>query len=65
MMLIDNKYELGSPVYLVTEPEQLLRVVTDIKIGLDGGLIYTLALGIESTQHYELELTKEKINGYI
>lgn len=65
MMLIDNKHELGDVVYLISDPEQYKRIITDIKIGLDGGLIYYLALGVESTQHYELELTKEKINGYI
>tara|TARA_R100001086_G_scaffold248463_1_gene185497 strand:- start:796 stop:990 length:195 start_codon:yes stop_codon:yes gene_type:complete len=57
-MLIDNKFELGSAVYLISEPEQFARIITDIKIGIDGSLLYYCALGIETTQHYELELSK-------
>lgn len=59
-MLIDNMFELGSVVYLISEPEQYARLITDIKIGIDGSLLYYCSLGVETTQHYELELTSEK-----
>lgn len=64
-MLIDNKYNLGQYVYLKTDPEQQVRIITDIRIGLDGGILYTIALGADTTNHYELEISKEKNNAYI
>ena len=64
-MLIDNKYNLGELVYLKTDPEQNKRMIVGIKICLDGGMYYSLSLGIEETNHYELEFTKEKDHAYL
>lgn len=57
MMVIQNKYELGQIVYLVTDEDQSPRMVTQIKIGADGGLIYQLSMGCDHTEHFELEIS--------
>lgn len=59
-MIIDNKLELGSIVYLKTDKEQDERMVTGIFIRPSGAIIYYLSLGTTETQHYEIELSDEK-----
>jgi hypothetical protein len=60
MMVIDNKYDLGQIVFLKTDVEQNQRIVTTIKVGADGGLIYQLALGKECSDHFEIEITENE-----
>lgn len=62
-MVIDNKYNLGDIVYLITDEEQEKRIVTQIKL-FPGGLIYQLAIGNEHSEHYEIEISKEKQLNY-
>lgn len=55
-----NKYNLGDIVYLVTDIEQLERMVTQIDFRLGGSIIYTLAQGTVETSHYEKEMCSTK-----
>ncbi len=61
--ILDNKYELGEIVYLITDPDKFGRMVTGIKACLDQSLVYELTLGTIVTFHYEQEIEKE--NKYI
>lgn len=58
-MVLDNQYQLGDLVYLKTDPDNHKRMVSAIKVGLDGGIIYTLSMGTQETLHYELEISGE------
>lgn len=53
-----NKYNLGQIVFLTTDTEQLPRIITSITFNLSG-LYYTLVQGINSTTHYEQEISPE------
>lgn len=58
--MLDNQYDIGDIVYLVTDEHQLARVVTAICIR--GNLItYELSCGSWTpTWHLELELSPSK-----
>jgi len=60
MMVIENKFELGELVYLKTDEDQKVRMVTKVSATLDGGLIYDLNCGSACTVHYEKEISEEK-----
>jgi len=54
-----NKYNLGEIVYLVTDIDQLPRMVT--KICFSGqGVTYQLCQGTNVDVHYEMEISTEK-----
>lgn len=58
-MEFKSKYGLAELVYLITDTDQLERMVTGVKFNLSG-TIYTLANGTNESFHYEAELSKEK-----
>jgi hypothetical protein len=51
---------LGELVYLLTDPDQLPRMVTGIKFTIDGGALFTLCQGTVDTDHYRKEIAKSK-----
>jgi hypothetical protein len=51
---------LGDLVYLLTDEEQVIRMVTSIKFTIDGGILYYIAAGTTETQHYRKEISKNK-----
>lgn len=59
-MVIDNKHSLGEVVFLLTDDEQLRRVVTAISVRSGSYITYWLSQGINETSHVETEITKEK-----
>jgi|JI61114DRNA_FD_contig_121_27001_length_1408_multi_2_in_0_out_0_2 hypothetical protein len=59
MMIIENKFNIGETVYLVTDEDQKPRIVTGINVTANG-LRYNLVNGITDTYHYELEMSSEK-----
>jgi len=59
-MVIDAKHKIGSVVYLLTDEEQCMRVVTGICIRSGGFISYELSLGDLTTWHVECEILKEK-----
>lgn len=60
MMIIDNKFNIGDIVYLVTDPEQTPRMITAIWVYASGNLRYELSYSEHSTSHYECEITPER-----
>lgn len=59
-MYINNKFNLGDVVYLITDTEQRPRIVTGIKVRMNELLVYELASICEETNHFEVEISKEK-----
>ena len=59
MMVIENKYNIGETVYLVTDVDQKPRIVTGINVTVTG-IRYNLVNGVTDTYHYELEMSAEK-----
>jgi len=55
-----KEYEIGSLVYLVTDPDQLQRMVTGYTERPGGFIIYYLSHGAEESTHYEIEIAKER-----
>lgn len=47
-------------VYLITDPEQLPRLVTAKIQALNGGVIWELSSGTETSRHYTKEISKQK-----
>lgn len=60
MMVIDNKFNIGDMVYLVTDADQLPRVITNIEIRPGNCLVYRLCIGASMSNHYEFEISAEK-----
>lgn len=58
-MVIDNRYEIGDMVYLVTDPDQLLRIVTSLRV-TKCDIIYTLSCGPSNCDAYDYEMSAEK-----
>lgn len=57
-MKIELKFPIGSCVYLKTDIEQSLRLVTHATISATG-ILYGLSLGSESSEHYDFEISKD------
>ena len=53
------KYNIGTFVFLRTDPEQMERMVVEIGIN-PNGISYVLALGDHLSRHYEIEVKDEK-----
>lgn len=61
MMVVDDKYPIGSVVYLSTDPEQHQRLVTGIMIRSGSYVQYELSIGDQvPCMAVEIEITKEK-----
>lgn len=59
MMVIENNYEFGDIVYLITDPDQRPRIVTGILC--NPGLIeYRLSCGTELSWQLECAISKER-----
>lgn len=59
MNVVDSKYEIGQSVYLKTDPSQLERLVFCIRV-YKNELLYELACGVTTSNHYDFEITTEK-----
>ncbi len=59
MMIIDNVHEIGDPVYLKTDPDQLLHIVTGITIRPNGLIEYKLSCDSSETTHFDVEISVE------
>ena len=60
-MVIDNKYNIGEVVYLLTDESQLKRIVVGIVIRSGVHVLYELACGEMRSYHIECEITKNKV----
>ncbi len=59
-MVIDNKYSIGDFVYLATDVEQTMRLITAITIYPGGHLNYSLTLCTDTSEHYDFEITADE-----
>lgn len=59
-MVIDNKFEIGDTVYLVTDTEQHPGLIISIKIFKGGEYLYEVIRGTVSSMHYDFELSTQK-----
>lgn len=57
-MVIENKFDIGDIVYLVTDPDQIRRIITGITIR-PTGILYEVSLGATDSDHYDFELSLE------
>lgn len=57
--ILDNKYEIGETVYLVTDPEQIPRMIYCFLV-FRNEILYKVACGVTSSDHYDFELSTEK-----
>jgi hypothetical protein len=57
---IDNEYNIGDPVYLKHDVDQLERQVVRIIVNPALVLQYDLACGEEASTHYYFEISKDK-----
>ena len=60
-MYIDEKHKIGSVVYLLTDEDQLKRVVTGIVVRSGNYIEYELSCGIERSYHVETEISTSKV----
>lgn len=60
MIVIDNEFEIGELVYLKTDDDQKIRLVTAIKVCPDDSYLYELVCGALQSFHYDFEITREK-----
>lgn len=60
MMLLNNKYNIGEYVYLVTDSDQIPRLVVGINILPGYLLVYEVQVGITNSSHYDFELSAEE-----
>lgn len=58
-MIIDNKFNFGQMVYLVTDTEQLKRIVIGIWVK-PNEILYQLQTGTSYSWHYDIEISPEK-----
>ena len=58
-MRIDNKFEIEDVVFLMTDSDQLPRIITGIQI-YKNGILYRLACGTDESWHFEYEIATTK-----
>ena len=58
-MVIDNKFEIGNTVYLVTDIDQFPRLVTGFLVR-KYDIMYELSSGQFCSNHMDFEITQEK-----
>lgn len=59
MMLIDNKFNIGDFVYLITDIDQDRRLITGLRISTNS-VLYQISIGSLTSEHYDFEITKER-----
>lgn len=60
-MDINSRFNIGDVCYLKTDPDQLERFVTAIKIN-SNGLTYEVSYIADYSYHYDFEISKERNN---
>lgn len=59
MIVIENKFEFGDTVYLLTDKDQIKRIITAMSINPGGTIRYCLANGVGESWHYDFEVSTE------
>lgn len=60
MMIIENKFDIGQEVYLVTDENQNKKLVTGLRVCPKGAIIYYLSQNAVISEHYDFEISNEK-----
>lgn len=60
MMIIDNKFEIGQPVYIKTDKDQDMGIVTSIEIVPNNLVMYHVSIRSYENNYYDFELSAEK-----
>ena len=58
-MKVETKFDIGQTVYLITDKEQLERIVTGIYIR-HGSHLYDVSNSVNMSAHYDYEMSDEK-----
>lgn len=59
-MEIDNEFDFGDEVYLVTDPDQSLRIVTTMSIMPKRLIMYELSKSEQASWHFDFEISRDK-----
>lgn len=57
-MRVENIFDIGQIVYLVTDPEQNKRIVTGLLIK-PNSILYELSCGSNCSNHYAMEISAD------
>lgn len=58
--VFECKYGIGDIVYLITDTDQKQRIVVAVEFRNNYEIIYTLKCGVESSWHFDIEMTDTK-----
>lgn len=61
-MKINPLFELGEMVYLKTDPDQAVRMITAIHINMNGFQYELTCADTEPAVHYAGEISREKVS---
>ena len=61
-MIIDNEFDLGEMVYLKTDADGFVRVVTTLMVGSSRSIVYVLTCGTIESRHYACEISRTKVS---
>ena len=60
MMIIDNKFQFGDTVYVVTDPDQKPYKVVQLRIDPGNSILYMISNVNGECPYYDFELSHEK-----
>lgn len=59
---METKYKIGDTIYLITDIDQLPRMIIDIMYMFSSRkLLYRVVSGEKTTEHYEMEMSDTKL----
>jgi len=58
--VIELDFNLEDIVFLITDTEQLQRIVVAYQVSVSGTILYKLAQGTNETWHYSCEIATDK-----
>jgi hypothetical protein len=56
-----SKFKNGDFVFLITDSDQLRRQIIAITFNIGDSIIYTVTCGVDSSSHFENELSEDKV----
>ena len=54
------QFEIGHTVYIKTDPDQMERIITEVKLKPNGTIMYEVSCDTISSFHYDFELSTER-----
>lgn len=58
-MVLDTKFDISQTVYLLTDIEQVPRMVYGYEI-TQGCILYMLCVGVTTSKHFDFEISESK-----